>query len=120
MHTCVKVKEAALKQAVINEILRRDAGSIIDPEGNPVIFWVDSEIPSWDIEKIEGVEDAIPGHKACPCGSGEYKEELHDARGIFCCYYCSKCEQEKRAKYRTEVLNDPDYVCNEPIEPEDY
>lgn len=56
--------------------------------------------------------------KLCPCGSGEYREELHDARGIFCCFYCSKCEEEKKARYRPDVLTDPDYWHDEPIDEE--
>ena len=56
---------------------------------------------------------------SCPCGSGELREALHDARGIFCCYICSKCEKEIRAKYRPDILEDLNYVCDEPIE-EDY
>jgi len=54
----------------------------------------------------------------CPCGSGLDKEPLHDARGIFCCYICPKCEGKQRARYRTEVLEDSNYVANEEIEPE--
>jgi hypothetical protein len=56
----------------------------------------------------------------CTCGSGKWPEELVDARGIFCCYVCPDCEQEKRAKYRTDVLEDSNYYVDEPIEPEDY
>lgn len=55
----------------------------------------------------------------CPCGSGLPKEALYDARGIFCCYICDACEKEKRSRYRPEVLTDPEYVCDEPID-EDY
>jgi hypothetical protein len=118
MLTCVKVKEPALRQIVIDEIKRRDSSATLDPEGNPVLFWIDSEIPYWEIEQIEGVQDAILARNACPCGSGEFKEELVDARGIFCCYYCSKCEKEKRAQYRVEVLENSSYEVDEQIEPE--
>ena len=45
----------------------------------------------------------------CPCGSKEYPDSLYDARGIFCCYYCSKCEKEQKGKYRVEVLEDSNY-----------
>jgi len=55
----------------------------------------------------------------CSCGSGKERDALYDARGIFCCYYCDDCEQEKRSRYRTEVLEDSSYVANEEIEPEE-
>ena len=51
----------------------------------------------------------------CACGSGEYPDELYDGRGIFCCYYCPKCEREKVAQYRPEVLAGA-YDADEPIE----
>lgn len=54
--------------------------------------------------------------KLCPCGSGEIREEHFDARGIFLCFACSKCEAEKLSGYRPEVLSDPNYAANEPIE----
>lgn len=41
---------------------------------------------------------------------------LHDARGIFCCYVCDDCEDEKRSRYRLDVLQDPNYEADEPIE----
>ena len=81
-------------------------------------FWIDTEIPYWDVEVLTGVADAIKERDVCSCGSGERKNELVDARGIFCCYYCDDCEQEKRARYRTDVLEDSDYVANEEIEPD--
>jgi hypothetical protein len=52
----------------------------------------------------------------CPCGSGEYPEAQHDARGIFLCYTCDKCEKEKLSHYRSEVLTDSQYDCDEQIE----
>jgi hypothetical protein len=54
--------------------------------------------------------------KPCPCGSGKDRHELVDARGIFCCFYCDKCEAEKRARYRPDVLTDPNYWADEPID----
>jgi hypothetical protein len=57
---------------------------------------------------------------ACPCGSGFLSDRLYDARGIYCCRYCEICEPNVRAKYRTDVLTDSNYSCDEPIEPEDY
>lgn len=58
--------------------------------------------------------------KECPCGSGEPREELTDARGIFVSFICSKCEDRVKAKYRPEIFEDSNYECDEPIEPEDY
>ncbi len=52
----------------------------------------------------------------CPCGSGEYPEAQHDARNIFLCYTCSKCEKQKLAGYRPDVLTDPNYWHDEPID----
>jgi hypothetical protein len=54
--------------------------------------------------------------KPCPCGSGEPREELVDARGIFCTFVCSACEAEKRRGYRADIFEDPGYECDEPIE----
>jgi hypothetical protein len=118
MIVAVRTKSAGVKQAVIDAIKQRDPEATLNPEGNPVTFWVESKLSDGDIEKIEGVLDAVPSNLACSCGSGKYKEALHDARGIFCCYYCDSCEQEKRARYRTEVLEDSAYIANEEIEPE--
>jgi len=123
---CVHVKEPALRQAVIDEIKRLDPNAALDTmeqlsdAAALTTFWIDTEIPYWDVEVLTGVADAIKERDVCSCGSGERKNELVDARGIFCCYYCSVCEKEKRAQYRTEVRDDPDYQCDEPIEPEEY
>ena len=54
--------------------------------------------------------------RTCTCGSGKPRAELHDARGIFCCFYCDDCENEKRQRYRPDVLSNPDYWADEPIE----
>lgn len=54
--------------------------------------------------------------KPCTCGSGEHRRELFDARGIFCAFVCDTCEDEKRAYYRADVLEDPDYWADEDIE----
>lgn len=48
------------------------------------------------------------------------REALYDARGIFCCYVCEKCERVKRSRYRPEIFADSQYECDEAIEPEDY
>lgn len=55
----------------------------------------------------------------CSCGSGLVREAHHDARGIFLCYACLSCQKEKLSHYRSDVLTDPDYWHDEPIEEED-
>ena len=52
----------------------------------------------------------------CNCGSGLYKEAEYDARGIFLNYVCDKCRREKLSHYRHDVLNDPNYWADEPID----
>ena len=42
--------------------------------------------------------------RPCLCGSGFTRYELVDAAGIFCTYVCSKCEAEKKKKYRSEIF----------------
>jgi hypothetical protein len=49
----------------------------------------------------------------CPPGQ---RRPLHDARGIFCCYVCDRCEDEKRSRYRVEVMTDPNYEASEDID----
>jgi hypothetical protein len=54
----------------------------------------------------------------CPCGSGQFPDAQYDARAIFLCYTCSKCEREKLKGYRPDVLSDPNYWADEAIEPD--
>lgn len=54
--------------------------------------------------------------RTCPCGSGQPREELYDARGIFCTFYCEDCEAKKRAGYRADVLEDRNYWHDEPLD----
>ena len=54
----------------------------------------------------------------CPCGSGRPSVLMHDARGIPLCRTCSVCHQRKMAGYRPEVLTNPNYQADEPIEEE--
>lgn len=56
----------------------------------------------------------------CRCGLGLHREPLYDARGIFCCYTCDKCEKEKRAEFRPDIFTNPSYETDEPIESDDY
>lgn len=49
----------------------------------------------------------------CTCGSKKWPREQYDARGIFLCYTCSKCEREKLAGYRPEVLDELNYEADD-------
>lgn len=44
----------------------------------------------------------------------------HDARGIPLAKVCAKCRDAKLGIYRRDVLVDPNYTADEPIEPDDY
>ena len=57
--------------------------------------------------------------RLCDCGSGYKSEWKYDARGIALCRACDSCWATKRLRYRKEVLTDPNYWAEEPIEPED-
>lgn len=50
-------------------------------------------------------------------GDGSWWE--NDARGIPLTRVCHTCKDEKLSRYRPEVLTNPNYEANEPIEPED-
>lgn len=54
--------------------------------------------------------------KLCPCGSNEPRDSLYDARGIFCCYVCDECKELKASRYLIEVLEDPNYGHDEPLD----
>jgi hypothetical protein len=58
------------------------------------------------------------GITECHCGSGEYAQARYDARGIFLTYACEACVQEKLSHYRPEVLTDPGYEHDEPLDEE--
>lgn len=58
--------------------------------------------------------------RECPCGSGEFPEDLYDARGIYCGKVCDACRDEKMGTYRPEIFTDCNYEADEPIEPEDW
>jgi hypothetical protein len=55
---------------------------------------------------------------SCPCGSGRPSWWENDARGIPLARVCEKCKDEKLSKFRPEVLTDPNYETDEPVEPE--
>jgi hypothetical protein len=56
----------------------------------------------------------------CSCGSGLSSYWENDARGIPLAKVCKECKAEKLGKFRSEVLTDSNYECDEPIEAEDY
>jgi hypothetical protein len=57
--------------------------------------------------------------RSCPCGSGLERDELYDARGIFCCYTCDRCHKRQSDKYRADIFTDANYWHDEPIDEED-
>ena len=61
-------------------------------------------------DKFEVLPYTIP--QPCLCGSGKPRFLLLDARGIH-------CAKKVKEKLRQDVLNNPKYVANEPIEPEE-
>lgn len=56
--------------------------------------------------------------RPCPCGSGLESRWAKDARGIELARVCPKCQREKLARYRPDVLTDPNYWADEAIEGE--
>jgi len=54
--------------------------------------------------------------RECPCGSGCKSWWENDARGIPLARVCPKCRAQKLAKFRPEVLTNPQYETDEPIE----
>ena len=52
----------------------------------------------------------------CPCGSEEFAQMEFDARGIELGFMCDKCRKEKLSHFRRDVLEDPNYECDEDIE----
>lgn len=62
-------------------------------------------------------EERYNNRLLCPCGSGKYREKQFDGHGIFLCYTCEDCEEEKMSRYRPDIHER--YECDEPID-EDY
>jgi hypothetical protein len=56
--------------------------------------------------------------RPCNCGSGLDSWWEHDARGIPLNRVCEECREEKLKKYRPDVLTDPYYWTDEPIDAE--
>ena len=44
-------------------------------------------------------------------------EAQYDGHGIFLCYTCPECYEEKMSQFRSDIHSR--YDCDEPIEPED-
>lgn len=119
----VRVKTAEDKEKAIQAIRERDSRASLDPEGNPTTFWITTNLDEREIEKMNEVEDVITAHGQyhwpCICGSGKPSWPESDARGIPLGRVCEDCMEEKLGSYRPEVLEDPNYEADEPIEPED-
>ena len=62
----------------------------------------------------------VPDDPTCRCGSGEYPEDIYDARGIYVTRACSECVGERTKGFRPEIFTDANYHHDEPIEPEEY
>lgn len=56
--------------------------------------------------------------RPCRCGSGLKREEVLDARGIFVAYVCPQCRAGRLRSFRPEIFEDPNYECDEDVEPE--
>jgi len=54
--------------------------------------------------------------RPCSCGSGENQKAEYDARRIFLTYACDKCRKERLSHFRPDVLSDPNYWTDEPID----
>lgn len=55
-------------------------------------------------------------NKPCPCGSGKTSWWENDARGIPLARVCPECRDKQLSKYRPEVLTNPQYETDEPID----
>ena len=53
---------------------------------------------------------------SCQCCSNLPAIIEYDARGIELGFMCEECREKKRSKFRPEVLNDPNYWTDEPID----
>ena len=56
--------------------------------------------------------------RECNCGSGKRSWWENDARGIALARVCEECVAERLAPFRPEVLTDPGYLADEPIDAE--
>jgi hypothetical protein len=58
--------------------------------------------------------------KLCGCGSQRSSWWETDAKGIPLARVCVECKDRKLSMFRPEVLTNPNYYADEPIEAEDY
>ena len=92
-------------------------GNVDEGEMNPAALENYRKCLSGEYDVIrEGVDEYVQRFRLCDCGSGEYPERHYDARGIYLTSSCDQCEDEKLGKYRPEVLTDPNYQTDEPID----
>ena len=56
--------------------------------------------------------------RLCLCGSGFTSWWEYDARGIPLCRVCEKCRPQKLRGFRRDVLENPNYLADEPIDEE--
>lgn len=54
--------------------------------------------------------------RLCPCGSELESWWENDARGIPLARVCEICRTDKLSRFRPDVLTDPNYWHDEPIE----
>lgn len=54
--------------------------------------------------------------RPCPCGSGLPSYVESDARGIPLGRMCNGCREKKLKEFRPEVLTNPNYSHDEPID----
>ena len=56
--------------------------------------------------------------RTCNCGSGKESWWENDARGIPLARVCEDCRAQKLKGFRADVLTDPNYWHDEPIDEE--
>lgn len=101
------MKRSQLKQ-LIKQIIRESIQDV-NPE------FADGTVRPMPATSVaEGRYDAKP----CDCGSGQNSFWANDARGIPLKRVCPKCRDEKLKGYRQDVLDNPNYEADEPIEPD--
>lgn len=66
-----------------------------------------------------GGEEQVPRNRPCRCGSGEPSYWINDARGIPLTRVCDQCRAERTEGFRPDVINDPNYWTDEPVDPEE-
>lgn len=60
----------------------------------------------------------IGPYYTCQCGSGEPSWWQLDAKGIPLVRVCNKCKERRLKQYRPEVIYDPNYSHEEPMDDE--